>query len=166
MLTDFLLLPGLYLVFAEVDRLRVAAEPAVAVLALQDAGRKLVQLPDVEFRLSLSPSCAGGGRPESLSVTIADTATTLDSDALSAGGTIDLVIRVSAGQLAPLALGGFCVDATSEGESVMLTAALTAQASLRCSRGEDRSVVFAAAPLDVRVDCIPSVAAPVEPIDN
>ena len=33
MLTHFILLPGLYLVFVEVDRLRISAEPAVAVAA-------------------------------------------------------------------------------------------------------------------------------------
>ena len=71
MLTQFLLLPSLYFVFAEVDRLHVHTEPAVAVLALQQGGRNLVRLPDIEFRLGISAYCADNGQPESLSVTIA-----------------------------------------------------------------------------------------------
>lgn len=166
MLTHVLLLPGFYFVFAEIDRLSVFAEPAVAVLGLQEAGKDLVLLPDIEFRLSLSPDCANGGRPESLSIAIADTRKTLDSEELQASETVDLVMRVSAAQLAPLALAGFCVDPGSEGESVLIASALSAQASLRCSREEDQSIVFTAAPLDIRIDCFPSAAAPVEPLDN
>jgi hypothetical protein len=166
MLTHFLLLPGFYFVFTEVDTLSVFAEPAVAVLGLQEAGDDLVHLPDIEFGLSLSPDCAGSGRPESLSVTVADTRTTLDGDELQASETVDLVVRVSAGQLAPLALAGFCVDPESKGESVLIASAFAAQASLRCSRDENQSIVFAAAPLDIRIDCIPSAIAPAEPIDD
>jgi hypothetical protein len=166
MLTHFLLLPGFYFVFTEVDRLSVLAEPAVAALGLQEAGDDPVRLPDMEFRLSLSLGCASGGRPESLSITIADTRKTLDSEELQASETIDLVMRVSASQLAPLALAGFCVDTESEGESVLIASALSAQASLRCSRDEDQSIVFAAAPLDIRIDCLPSAVAPLEPLDD
>jgi hypothetical protein len=158
MLTHFLLLPGLYFVFTDVDRLRIQAEPAVAVLTIQERGRTLVQLPPLEFRLSISPHCAESGRPESLSITIADTQRTLRGEDLQSGTSLDLAIRVSASQLAPFALQEFCVDPAAEGESLMLTAALAAQVSLRCARAEKQSIVFAAEPLDIRVDCIRSAA--------
>ena len=58
MLTSFILLPGLYLVFTDVDRLRVDAEPAVAVLSVQQGGRNLVQLPELQSDLGVSPHCA------------------------------------------------------------------------------------------------------------
>jgi hypothetical protein len=166
MLTHFLLLPGFYFVFNEVDRLSVVAEPAVAVLGFQEAEDNLVRLPEIEFRLSLSPDCAGSGRPEALSVAIADTRKTLGGEALQGSKTVDIVLRVPAGQLAPLALAGFCVGPESEGESVLIASALAAQASLRCSHDENQSIVFAAAPLDIRIDCIPSAGAPMEPIDD
>ena len=73
MLTHLILLSGLYIVFTDADRLRVDVEPAVAVLTTHQAGRTLVNLPPLEFKLSLTPHCAAGGRPESLSITIADT---------------------------------------------------------------------------------------------
>lgn len=163
MLTHFLLLPSLYFVFTDVDRLRVRAEPAVAVLTMQQGGRTLVKLPPLEFRLNLAPHCAAGGRAESLSITIADTRRTLRGEELQSGTLVDLSMRVSASQLAPFALREFCVDPASEGESLMLTAALAAQASLRCKRAEEQSVVFAAEALDIRVDCMRS-AAETEPV--
>ena len=158
MLTHFILLPGLYFVFAEVDRVHVHAEPAVAVLTMQQGGRTLVSLPELEFQLSISPHCAASGRPESLSITIADTQKTLRGEDLQSAAPIDLSMRVSASQLAPFALQEFCVDLASEGESLVLTAALAAQVSLRCMRAETQSIVFAAQPLDIRLECKPSAA--------
>lgn len=158
MLTPLILLPGLYLVFTDVDRLHVNAEPAVAVLALQQGGRNLVQLPEMEFALSISPHCAERGERESLSITIADTRTTLRGEALRAGKSIDVTLRVPASQLAPFALQGFCTDPSSEGESILLGSALTAQASLRCARTGRPSIVFASEPLDVRAVCVSPAA--------
>ena len=158
MLTQLLLLPGFFFVFTDVDRLRVHSEPAVAVLAMQQGGRTLVNLPSLEFRLSISPHCADGGRPESLSITIADTQKTLSGDDLPSTTSLDVSMRVSASQLAPFALREFCVDPAAEGQSLLLTAALAAQVSLRCAHGERQSIVFAAEPLDIRVDCIRSAA--------
>ena len=158
MLTSFILLPGLYFVFTDVDRLRVDAEPAVAVLAVQQGGRNLVQLPELQFELSVSPHCAERGERESLSITIADTRTTLRGEALQSGKSIDVSLRVAASQLAPFALQGFCVDPAREGESLLLGSALTAHASLRCARIGRPSIVFAAESLDVRVVCVRSAA--------
>lgn len=159
MLSQLLLMPGLYFVFTEVDRLLIDAEPAVAVISMHEGGRKLVQLPELEFLLNVAPRCGGGGQPESLSVTIADTRTTLSGEALRAGDSIDISLRVSADQLAPVALQEFCVDPESAGESLLLMSALTAQASLRCMREEKQSIVYAAEALDIRADCIESATS-------
>lgn len=163
MLTYFMLLPGLYFVFADIDRIQVDAETAVAVLEVQQAGRSLVRLPDIGFRLGIAAYCANGGQPESMSITIADTRRTLRTEDLKGIGTIDISMSIPARQIAPLALQEFCVDPASEGDSVLVTSALAVQASLRCSRGEDQSIVFAAEPLDIRVDCIRSADAATEP---
>jgi hypothetical protein len=156
MLAQLILLPGLYFVFSDIDRLRVDAEPAAAVLALQLDGRKLVHLPELEFELTVSLHCAEHGESETLSITIADTRTTLSGEALRAGNSIDVFMRVPANQLAPFALQGFCTDPALEGESMLLGSVLTAQASLRCARTGKASIVFAAEPLDVRLDCLRS----------
>lgn len=164
MLTHFILLPGLYFVFTEVDRLRMYTEPAVAVLTMQQGGRNLVRLPDIEFRLGISMYCADGGQPESLSVTIADTQTTLRAEELQTNGTVDVSMRVPAKQMAPLALQGFCIDPASEGESVLIASVLAAQVSLRCARADTESIVFAAEALDIRVDCVRAASPAAEPV--
>lgn len=165
MLSHLLVLPALYFVFTEVDRLNVDAEPAVAVIALQEGGRKLVQLPELEFLLSVSPRCAANGRPESVSITIADTRETLRGEALQTSTTVDVPVRVAANQLAPFTLREFCLDPAAAGDSITLSSALTAHTSLRCARGEQQSIVFAAEPLDIRVDCIRSAAAAEPAVD-
>lgn len=165
MLSHILVLPALYFVFTEVDRLSVEAAPAVAVVALHEGGRKLVQLPELEFVLSVYSRCAANGRPESLSITIADTRATLRGESLQDSDTVDVPVRVSANQLAPFALHEFCTDPGAEGDSITLSSALTAQASLRCARGEQQSIVFAAEPLDVRVYCVRSESAAEPAVD-
>jgi hypothetical protein len=165
MLTTFFLLPGLYLVFTDVDRVGVDAEPAVAVLPVQQGGRNLVQLPELQFELSISPHCAERGERESLSITIADTRATLRGEALQTGKSIDVSMRVAAGQLAPFALQGFCVDPAHEGESILLRSALSAQFSLRCARSGKPSIVYSAEPLDVRVVCVRSAVAAEAAVD-
>lgn len=166
MLTYLMLLPGLYIVFADVDRLKVHAEPAVAALAVQQAGRNLVRLPDIGFRVGITTHCANNGQPESLSITIADTHRTLGAAELQAADTIDVDMLVPASQIAPLALQAFCVDTAAEGESVLIASALAVQASLRCSRGDDQTMVFAAEPLDIRLDCVLSADSITEPAED
>ena len=163
MLTHLLLLPSLYFVFAEVDRLDVRAEPAAAVLAVQPGGRNFVSLPELEFALSITTHCASGGAPESLSVTIADTRRTLRAEEMAGAETHEVKMRVTADQLAPFALREFCVDALFEGETLLLASAMTAHVSLRCRRDEEQSIVFAAEPLDIRVDCVRPASAGAEP---
>lgn len=159
MLSQLLLIPGLYFVFTEVDRLLIEVEPAVAIISMHEGGRKLVHLPELEYMLKVSPRCAGGARPESLSVTIADTRKTLSGEALLAGDPVDMSMRISANQLAPFALQEFCTNQESAGESLLLTSALTVQASLRCARNEKQSIVYAAEALDIRADCIQSATS-------
>lgn len=159
MLTHLILLPVLYFVFTEPDRLRVDAEPAVAVLTIQEPGRNLVQLPELEFRLSIAPYCARRGQPESLSITIADTRKTLRGEDLLAENDVEVSMRVAASQLAPFALREFCIDPAAEGQSLLIRSAMAAHASLRCARGEERTVVFTAEELDIRMDCVRSVTA-------
>ena len=84
----------------------------------------------------------------------------MGGEALQGGENIDVAMRVSASQLAPFALRGFCIDPAHEGESTLLRSAFTVQASLRCARPAEPSIVFAAAPLDVRVDCLRAAGEP------
>ena len=68
MTTQLLLLPALYLLAPDADRLTVYAEPAPASVPAQAEGRRLLQLPDLEYRLRIVKHCAGGRRADSVSM--------------------------------------------------------------------------------------------------
>jgi hypothetical protein len=80
MLTQIILLPVLYFIVADVDRLLVHAEPAVASISPQPGGRKFIRLPDLEFPLHINAYCGAGRTPESISVSIADSNKTISGE--------------------------------------------------------------------------------------
>lgn len=155
MSTQLFLLPALYFVAADADRLAVRADPAPAAIPAQANGRRLLQLPDLEFRLRITTRCTAGRRAESLSISIADTRKTLSGDSLPPATEIETSMRIEARQLAPLALRSFCVAGGDSGRTLLVPAALTAQASLRCADDDTESIVYASESLDVSIRCEP-----------
>jgi len=154
MLKLSILLPALYFLSGDTDRIVVEAGHALAAIPVQAHGRNLLNLPELEFPLSISAHCANGGQPDSISIAVADTRKTIRGQDLLATPPIQTTVRVAARQIAPLALREFCVEGSPAGESRLLASALTAQISLRCIRGEQQSIVFDAAPLDVELSCV------------
>jgi len=154
MLKPLILLPVLYFLSGDTDRIVVEADHAVVAIPLQAHGRNLLHLPELEFLISISAHCADGGQPDSISIAVADTRKTIRGPDLLAAAPIQTSLRIAARQIAPLALQEFCVEGGPAEESRLLTSALTAQVSLRCIRGEQQSIVFDAAPLDVELSCV------------
>ena len=163
MLTQIILLPVLYFIVADVDRLLVHAEPAVASISPQPGGRKFIRLPDLEFPLHIKASCG-----ESISVSIADSRKTISSEDFGGedpGGedpgsqdlpvavSLDTSVRIASRQIAPIAIRGFCVTGNEAPRSLLVTTALTAQFSLRCVRNDKHTIVFRARALDVVLNC-------------
>lgn len=158
MMTQIILLPLFYFVVTDVDRLFVDAEPAVASIGLQPGGRKLIRLPELEYTLHISANCGAGRTPESISVSIADSTRTISGEDL--GGedlpvsvSLDTSVRVAARQIAPLPIQGFCISENEAPRSLLVTAALTAQFSLRCVKDDEHTIVFRAQALDVVLNC-------------
>jgi hypothetical protein len=149
----FFLLPVYYFVIADIDRLSVHAEPAVATIARQAVGRRLIQLPELRFDLLIRTRCARGGLPESVSISVADTKKTISGEELLSAPSLETSVLVSSRQLAPIALQEFCVADDSAQQSLVVPTALTAHASLRCARGEERTIVYDAKALDVLINC-------------
>ena len=153
MTTQLLLLPALYLLAPDADRLTVYAEPAPASVAAQAEGRRLLQLPDLEYRLRIRKHCAGGRRAESVSISVADTRRTLNGDALHEEAEIETTLRIGAGQLAPIALRSFCVAGDDNGRTLLVQSVLTANASLRCAGDDGESIFYTSTTLDVAIHC-------------
>ena len=146
----FFLLPVYYFVIADIDRLSIRAEPAVATVSQQLGERRLIRLPELEFKLRIVAHCARGRLPESISISVADTRETIRGEQLPESGPLELSVIVASRQIAPLAVGELCVAGHSD---VVVANALTAQVSLRCALDDEQSIVFDAIPLDVRISC-------------
>jgi hypothetical protein len=151
MLTQIILLPVLYFIVADVDRLLVHAEPAVASISPQPGGRKFIRLPDLEFPLHINAYCGAGRTPESISVSIASEDS--GSKDLPVSVSLDTSVRIASRQIAPIAIRGFCVTGNEAPRSLLVATALTAQFSLRCVRDDKHTIVFRARALDVVLNC-------------
>ena len=149
----FLLLPVYYFVVADIDRLSVRAEPAVATIARQAGGRRLTKLPELTFDFRIRTRCARGGVPESVSISVADTKQTISGDELLTKSTFETSVLVSSRQLAPIALQEFCIAGDSAQQSLVVATALTAHVSLRCAREAEQTIVYDAKALDVLINC-------------
>ncbi len=159
MLTQFILLPVFYFIVADVDRLFVHTEPAVASITPHPGSRKLIRLPELEFPLRIGAQCGAGRTPESISISIADTGKTISGEDLAVAVALETSVRISARQIAPIAIRGFCVTENKAQQSLLVTTALTAQISLRCVKDDERTIVYRARALDVILNCASSDAA-------
>ena len=149
----FLFTPVFYFIVADLDRLDVESDPAEVVIARQDGGRQLIRLPRLEFPLRVDAYCGGGGKLQSLSISVADSRQTIAGDDYPANDILSTTVSVSPQQIAPIAIEEFCVADVPAGESRLLETALIAQVSLRCALDESQSMIFEAEALDVRLVC-------------
>ena len=139
----------------------MAAQETQAAVAPAAADRRLVDLPRLEFALRAAIRCKG--RPVSLTFSVADTFVTVAAAELEKQRAVESVLTVPPGQLALAASSRFCID--EDGESIdelLVPGFATAHASLQCEHGEKRSMHFASAPLQVRLNCARAPDAPQE----
>ena len=133
--------------------LEVAVEPANAVVRPLPPGRKLVRLPELEYRISIKARCAENYTVESISIGIADSRRTLGSDELVDPDAIVVDFTVPARQVAPLPVDGFCLAEGDGEQQLLVDDAVTAHVSLRCSNDVETSITYASRPLAVAVSC-------------
>jgi len=137
-------------------RVTVDAHPAVIGIKPLPDGRRLISLPAIEFALAITPQCATGTQPQSLSVSIADTRKTLGSGELDGHPTVAVSIAIPRKQASPLAVDGFCpADQSADASNTDLSIedAFTAHVSLRCAGEEQQTIVYAAQPLGLVLHC-------------
>ena len=142
--------------------LMVAAQQAEAVVAPRAIDLKLVNLPALDFRLRASLSCPG--KAESLTLSVADTVTTLDGDDLSEQTSAEASLTVPAQQVALAASSRFCLaEDPASADELTVAGLVTAHASLRCSDDDRSSAHFASVPLEVRLICVRETVEDQEP---
>lgn len=138
-----------------VSQIKVESEPAAIAIAPQETGRRLIQLPALEFSLAIEPQCESDMQAESISISVADTretVTVVDADASIVTTTITIPSR----QAAPLAVLDFCLideDQNQASRETLVRDAFTAHLSLRCANGDRQSIVYASQALDLALRC-------------
>lgn len=130
----------------------VAAQETAVTVPPRAARLKLVNLPAIEFALRAAIRCKG--EPLSVTLSVADTFTTIGREALVDKRAAEARIEVPPGQLALAAHRSFCIDddATTADE-LLLPGFATVHASLRCMSDNGESLHFASAPLQLRLSC-------------
>jgi hypothetical protein len=130
----------------------VAAAEAEIVVTPRSANLKLIELPALDFDLRATISCSGTA--ESLTLSIADTYTTLGQDAIADEPSAEVRLTVPAPQISLAASRGFCLrDDLASTDELLVPGLATAHASLRCRNEDSVTVHFASAPLQVRLRC-------------
>jgi hypothetical protein len=130
----------------------IAAQETEAFVAPRAARLRVIDLPALDFGLRAAFTCKG--QAESLTLSIADSFTTLDAEALTDQRAAAAALTVPASQVALAASSTFCLEDDPASADLLLVPALTtAHASLRCSNDDGATVHFTSTPLQVRLRC-------------
>lgn len=123
----------------------IAVEPRVARL-------RLISLPVLEFALRAVYRCTG--EPVALTLSIADTARSIDRDELRDRRAAEVTLQVPASQVAMADSGKFCISGDPESaDELHVDGFTTAAASLRCNDDGIVTVHYSSVPLNVRMTC-------------
>ncbi len=132
------------------DTIVVAAQEVEATVAPRPSRARVVDLPPLTFELRAAIRCKGN--PVSVTLSIADTFVTKTRDELDGQRATEASLTVPASQLTMAANRQFCTEEES-GDELFAPGFATAHASLQCENEAGVSVLFASAPLNVRLRC-------------
>lgn len=135
---------------------RPVTQPVAAEVAIDPvpAGRRLIQLPGIEFPLRLAPACASGQAFDSLSISIADTRKTFSAAEFASAAVLETRLQIPGRQIGPIAVDGFCVTASSAPPAtVNITDAFTANVAVRCNSETQQFVSYATLALEIMLVC-------------
>jgi len=139
----------------EPGSLSVDADTPVVEIGKRSVGRNFMRLPSLDFKFEMEARCAAGLAPKAMSLSIADTRTSLNAEKISAEPITSITLRIPAPQIGPVAVNGFCIDAeeSNERDSLTLSSVLSLQASLLCANDADSRMIYASKSLDVTLLC-------------
>ena len=149
-------LPGLVLAgmtMADTALLEASAGTVKAAVTPLADGIDYVYLPALEIDFVIRAACPADAKPESLSVSVADTRKSFAADEID--GLIETSLELPRRQSIHLKVEEFCRDSGARDAPVsrVVTDVLTARLSLRCSEEGSQSIVYTILPLDVELQC-------------
>lgn len=130
----------------------IAAQEVEASVSPRSDSTRAVSLPPLTFNIRAAIRCAGD--PVSVTMSIADTFVTRGRDELEGERATEASLTVPAQQLALAPVRQFCVeDDTESGNEFFAPAFATAHASLQCESEAGVSMLYASAPLNLKLSC-------------
>lgn len=157
--------------------IEISADVPTVTVTPRRAGRFALRLPTLTYTLTLTAYCEENWHPASVSISIADSRKSLDAEQLEQAAVLDLQLQVPSNQIAPVRIERFCIEddqkefqpgdtgdnkelAGADENTVKISAALSAQASLLCATDSEQSITYITKPLDVMLECsVPEPAA-------
>ncbi len=153
-----------------VPGIEISADVPTVTVTPRRAGQFALRLPSLTYTLTLIAYCEENWQPASVSISIADSRKSLDAEQLEVAAVLDLELRVPSNQIAPLRIERFCIKddqkdfqpdnagdnkepAGADENTVIISAALSAQASLLCATDSEQSITYVTKPLDVMLEC-------------
>lgn len=153
--------------------LKMQADVPEVRIESRGAGRDFVRLPALSFAFTFHASCSEDLLPVSLQLSVADTRKTLRGNEITANNATLTALNIPANQIAPVVIRDFCgrpdaddIDGQSRDELsriIIIPAALSAQASLRCASESDAQTVYVSGPLDIALACEAAAESPPDP---
>lgn len=141
---------------AEEAALHISSSTPDIVIAARSNDRVAIKLPKLQYVFHIEAKCAAGQAPQSILLSIADTRKRVSADSMRA--RTEVTITVPSGQIAPLTIAQFCLSTASleqpQKDPVTVRGALSAQAALLCSDGNDEQMIYTSLPLDVTLHCM------------
>ncbi len=148
----------------------ISADVPTVTVTPRQAGRFGLRLPSLTYTLTLTAYCEENWQPVSVSISIADSRKSLDAEQLELAAVLDLKLHVPSNQIAPVRIERFCIrddqkdlqpddtggnkePASADENILIISAALSAQASLLCATDSEQSITYITKPLDVMLEC-------------
>lgn len=137
----------------------VTADVPTVTVTARLPGATDMRLPSVTYALTVAADCDANWRPDSVSISIADSRAFLDAEQLQSGGELILELRIPSNQIAPLRIENFCIDGykgklhNARKNRVTVPGVMSVQASLRCATESAQSIRYVTVPLDVVLEC-------------
>lgn len=136
-----------------------ASTPTVEIAPRQKV-REPIMLPELEFSLTANAQCRDDWEATQLSISIADTRSTLPRDALLQAAPFSIDMLVPGNQISPIVIENFCLENTADEAStddrpltLRIDSFMSAQGSLRCATKDNERVTYAGLALDVLLVC-------------
>ena len=139
--------------------IELTADVPTVTVAPRPPGQLVVHLPGLSYAMTVTIDCTANWVPDSVSISVADSGTSLDAEQLQAGVELELELRIPANQIAPLRIEKFCtvddkdVHDTANQERIYVPGFMSAQASLRCATDSEQLTMYVTKPLDVVLKC-------------